>query len=825
MGTSTCSRIIASICFLAASGLGIFPIQAMAQDDSTDGLSLEEVVVTATKRAESLQDVPISVGVVSGEFLNDFRITDLNDFQSYVPGLQIQYTFGSWAVRIRGLGSGITNLAFDSSVPVFNDGVYCGRGKCLESMLLDMERIEVARGPQGALFGKSTMAGAINMISAKPTQVLEGSVKAGYEMVDGGYYVNGYVSGPMSENWGGRLAFRYEDMDGWVNNAYVNFDEPEVKNFAIRGSLLWDATVNTAFNLKVEVGDSASDGRSNQLVVPGLMTAITTDPEPEFIPDDVRRVSTAVGEEDFYDYDWSLATLTMDSQIGEHTLTAILGYWEYDNAWRLDVDGGPQFGLNTDLRDSYDQTTAEIRLLSPVGKTIEYIVGAWYQESDLKTQQYSPFSQPLQNFVGGVIIGLPPFLLAPPEAGGVGMDRNFQRDQDAWSLYGQLTWNITDSFKAILDVRYTEETQKGVGNSWNAIFPDLVNPEYSPRLYWLHNDEYLFYQTRNDDSTDPALRLQWNVNDNVMLYAGYAEGSKAGGLKANDGNLGSILLASCADPAYCQTYTGQPSITPEEVAAGMTLVQGNGAFDFEDEEGESFELGLKSTFAGGRASLNLAIYTMDFKNLQTSSYDGTRFLIQNAASASVDGFEAEFNWQATANLRLAAAVAYVDATYDEFPGAQCIITPEHEQQDPDCVSGEEDLAGERLERVPEWEANIFADWQSDLTANSVLMANLSFYYSSDYFVRQDFDPHGLQDSYTKWDARVAVGFAEGRWELGLTGRNLTDELVIQHAYEILGDEFQSFSRGRTITADALFRSLVLLPGAAEPRGARYLPHL
>jgi len=790
------------------SGLGVYPATALSQENADDSRTLEEVTVTATRRSESLMDVPISIGVVTGETIKSFNIVDLGDFQSFVPGLQIQQTFGSWAVRIRGLGSGITNLAFDSSVPVFLDGVYCGRGKCMESMFLDVGRVEVARGPQGALFGKSTMAGAIAIHSAKPTDEFEVYARAGYEMEDGDYLVEGAMSGPFSDTIRGRVAFRYEDLGGWTDNVFVSYDEPTSEKFAIRASFEWDATDNTSFYLKLETGDSQTDGRNNQLVVPGLMTAITTDPNPEFVPDDIRRVSTAVGSEDFYDYDWSLATLSMDSQIGEHTLTAILGYWEYDNEWRLDVDGGPQFGLNTDLRDYYDQTTAEVRLLSPTGQTFEYIVGAWYQDSNLTTQQFSPFAEDLAQFVAPII--LPGFLvpiLSPPDGiGGVGSDRHMpNRDQEAWSLYGQLTWNINERWRIIGDLRYTDETQKATGQAWSSNYPDQVNPVHVAKRYLFHVDNYSFYQERSDDSTDPSLRIQFDMNDSTMLYAGYAEGSKAGGLKANDGGLGTILLQECADPAWCQKYVGQPSVTPAEVEAGLVLEQGNGVFDFEDEKGESFEFGAKMSLAGGAANLNFAIYTMNFENLQTSSYDGTRFLIQNAASASVDGFELEGSWQATNNLRLNAGLAYVDATYDDFPGAQCIITPEHELEDPDCVDGQENLAGERLERSPEWEFNFTANWQSDISSNTQLLAYLSAYYSSDYFVRQDFDPHGRQKSYTKWDLRVALGFQQGRWEVGVTGRNLTDEHTIQHAYEILGDEFQNLGRGRSIMLDGIFR--------------------
>jgi iron complex outermembrane receptor protein len=793
---------------MAIAGFGFIPIQAMAQDEaSSDSLVLEEITVTATRRRESLQDVPISIGVVTGETIKSFNIVDLNDFQSYVPGLQIQETFGSWAVRIRGIGSGITNLAFDSSVPVFLDNVYCGRGKCMESMFLDVGRVEVARGPQGALFGKSTMAGAIAIHSAKPTHELEAYARGGYEFEDGDYLFEGALSGPFSDTFRGRLAFRYQDLGGWTKNTYRNVDEPQAEKLAARLSFEWEATQNTLFYLKVETGTSETDGRNNQLVVPGIMSIISSDPDPEYIPDDIRRVSTGVGDEDFYDYEWSLATLSMDTMLGEHTLTAILGYWEYDNEWRLDVDGGPDRHLNTDLRDYYDQTTAEVRLLSPTGQTIEYIAGLWYQDSNLQTQQFSPFSTDLAQFFGNVILGVPDFLIPPDEVGGVGADRHMpSRDGEAWSAYGQLTWNINDSWRIIGDIRYTEETQKAVGEAYSSNFPDGVNPVHVQQQYLFHVPDYQFFQTRKDDSTDPALRIQWDATDWTMFYAGYAEGSKAGGLKANDGNLGTILMQNCAaDPTYCPTYVGQPTVTREDLKAGLTLVQGNGTFDFEDEKGKSFEIGGKMSFAGGAANLNFAIYTMDFDNLQTSSYDGTRFLIQNAASASIDGIELESTWQATNHLRLGLGLAYVDATYDDFPGAQCIVGPDHELEDPDCEDGEENLAGRRLERSPEWEANFTANWQSDLTDNMQLLAYLAGYYSSDYYVRQDFDPHGRQSSFTKWDLRVALGLQDGRWELGITGRNLTDENTIQHAYEILGDEFQNLGRGRSIMADAIFR--------------------
>ncbi|SVB87676.1 uncharacterized protein METZ01_LOCUS240530, partial [marine metagenome] len=233
---------------------------------------LEEVVVTATKRATNLQDVPISVGVVTGEFMETFDIKDMSDVQNFIPGLQVQQTFGSWAVRIRGLGSGITNLAFDSSVPVYVDDVYCGRGKCMESAFLDVERLEVARGPQGALFGKSTIAGAISSISARPTDEFTAEIRLGAEMEDGGYQASGFISGALSDSVRARLAFKTADLDGYTDNIFLGQEDGDKEVNVVRLGIEWDISDETSLYVKIESGESNTDGRNNQLVRPGLMS-------------------------------------------------------------------------------------------------------------------------------------------------------------------------------------------------------------------------------------------------------------------------------------------------------------------------------------------------------------------------------------------------------------------------------------------------------------------------------------------------------------------------------------------------------------------------
>lgn len=769
------------------------------------GQVLEEITVTATKREASVQDIPVSVGVVTGEFMQTFDIKDMSDLQSFVPGLQVQQTFGSWAVRVRGLGSGITNLAFDSSVPIYVDDVYCGRGKCMESAFLDVDRIEVARGPQGALFGKSTIAGAISAITARPTDEFEAGVRLGAETEYGGFTTSAFISGALSDSVRARLALKHEDLDGYTDNTWLGKNDGDKQVTALRASFEFDIGDATSIYLKLENGQSETDGRNNQLVQANPNhAAVSGDPTPEYVSDDVRRVSTGVEREDFYNYDWTSATLSLDTEIGSHSVKAIVGYSEYKSDWFLDVDGFPARILNTALSDDFDQTSFELRMLSPTDQTFEYIAGIWFQNSDLSTSQASDFSRDF--WIGA----LPPFLhfLVHPTSP-VGMSRNFARESDAFSVYGQLTWNISDRLRAHFDLRYTEEEQDGLGTSWPLLYSDTTyfDATRTNGGFFGQDREYLYFQKRKDDSLDPSLRLQFDLSDSAMIYGVYAQGSKAGGMKANDPDLGDQLWAREADTAYLQQYLGVSSITEADIANGLTLNQGNGLFDFENEEAESWELGIKSSLGGGVATLNAAVFTTEFTNLQTSNYNGTAFIIGNAGQATVDGAEVELTWQATDNLRLASSLAWIDAKYDDFEGASCVQNPDGTPKNSDCVGtgagANENQAGEKLERSPDLEFNLSAMWESNITDNMLLKAAASFYYSDEYFVQPTQALFSTQDSFTKVDVRVALASDDGRWEVGINGRNLGDEMTIQHAYVIAGNQFRNLTIGRTVTVEGV----------------------
>ncbi|MFK7733243.1 MAG: TonB-dependent receptor, partial [Pseudomonadales bacterium] len=424
----------------------------------------------------------------------------------------------------------------------------------------------------------------------------------------------------------------------------------------------------------------------------------------------------------------------------------------------------------------------------------------------VETQQFSPFGTAAPIPVKGNALPYP-----------TGAIRQHDRDADAYSIYGQLTINMSDSFRAILDLRYTDEDQDSNASTRNVAWQTLDNWETPTRDLTRTAGEYAFTQNRSDDSFDPSLRLQYNISDDAMVYAVYARGSKAGGTKANDGALAGVMagIIAAEGDAWAQRFTGLPAATLTPAFIGTNVInfqQGNTVFDFEDEEAESYEVGIKSTLADGAVYLNASLFTTEYKNLQTSSYNGTNFVIGNAGQATIDGFEVDLSWQASEGLRLNAALSYVDGEYDSYVGASCVIDENLLALNEDCSTGIgnrgdrslEDQAGEPLERSPDLEFNFSALWDKKIGDNLMMKVAGSVYHSGDYFIQPTQEPYSQQSAYTKYDLRVALAAADESWEVAINGRNLGDEQVISHAYRVFS-RFNTLTKGRTVSLEGTLR--------------------
>ena len=246
-------------------GVALLPLIAGIAAGGAQAVVLEEVIVTATLRAESLQDVPVSVNAVSGEKLIEAGIDKIEDLQAYVPNLTMSETGIGTNIYVRGIGSGI-NQGFEQSVGMYFDGVSYGRAQLSRAPFLDLARVEVLRGPQNILFGKNSVAGALSLHSQRPSQEFEGSISGLYEPTHGERTIDLILSGPLTDRVGARLAIRKRDIDGYIENLTLDKDEPERDEGTVRLLLDWAATDNLQALFKFEVGKFDVTGRQIEII-------------------------------------------------------------------------------------------------------------------------------------------------------------------------------------------------------------------------------------------------------------------------------------------------------------------------------------------------------------------------------------------------------------------------------------------------------------------------------------------------------------------------------------------------------------------------------
>ncbi len=720
---------------------GLFAAQAQAQS------SIEEVVVTAQKREQSLQDVPISVSVTSGEMIDDLGMFRFEDLATIVPNLHIDESLGSPVIHIRGLGSGAENFAFEQSVGMFIDGVYSGRSRMFENPLFDVAQVEVVRGPQGALFGKNTNAGAISITTRKPTDEFEASVRGGYELEYDGYFAEGIVSGPLSDRVRTRLAARVQNEGGFVRNLFNDRDEPEEKSRMIRGTVVWDATDDIEVIAKLEDSQVRGDGGWFQVhhigSSPLTQLWVATDPNAEDRLNLKRSSSTGLDPE-YNDTDAFNATLTVNWLLGEHTLTSISAFGELEYEKNVEFTGTSIGLAQSTIPEDAQQWSQELRLLSPTAQRFEYLIGLLYMDMDMELGQRSHFRLPFESIT----------------------DRRSFVDSESASIYGSGTYHLTDTFRVTASLRHARETKDGRSTH------TLEGPPLAPT--WLPFD---LSGSRKERHTNGSVNLQWDMNDRAMAYVTYATGAKAGGFLSNDSSL---------------LYR---------------ILQGTNDFEYEDEKAASVEVGLKTTFLDGRGNLSLAIFRTEFEDLQTSSYNGEFFIIGNAAEAESRGAEADLALLVSDNLSLNASVAYLDAEYEDYPGGQCLVGATA-ATGCDPVTNTQNLRGQPLVRAPEWEWSVALDWNRPISERLVLGAQVNVTYKDDFYHQPDLDPIDSEDAHHKINARLALGSSDRKWELAVTGRNLTNELTKNWSFDtplMPGTHTSSIAPPRMVTLEATYR--------------------
>jgi iron complex outermembrane receptor protein len=494
----TCTRgSIASYCLVSAVAIlhaGLACASPIAEAGADAGDSLAEVVVTAQKRAESIQKVPISMEVFTGDALQSANKTDLKDLQLSVPNLLIQTTPGNDQIFMRGFGSTATNYAFEQDVSMYLDGVYGGRNRQFMNPFFDVERIEVLRGPQGALLGKNTAAGAISIVTSGPTRELQAGGTATYDFDRKGEDLFAYVSGPISDRLSGRVAVKYTDMGGWIRNLANDTTEPSERNKMIRGALRYDFNDTTNIVAKYEYANTNTFGNSD--------TPVSSSEATPFLPNHknagdlfgARNIDTELAHN---------ASVTANVGIDGLTLTSITGYSFFDDRNPVGVTNLNPETFAFTSSEHFNQYSQELRLLSPAGERLEYIAGAYYDTgsySDAWAEQY--------NLLGGLAAGANHF--------------DFEQHSSTWSVFVQSRYHILEALAVQAAVRFTRNLKSGT----------FVNTADSGFGFVLAPDN--FASGRADSGkVDPSITVQYTPVADTMLYATYAQGSKGGGFVSN----------------------------------------------------------------------------------------------------------------------------------------------------------------------------------------------------------------------------------------------------------------------------------------------------
>ncbi len=686
---------------------------ALSQDSQ-----LEEIVVTAEKREESLQTVPISIAAISGDTLSDLAIDDLMDLYVQTPGLSFSRAGGEAQVYIRGIGTDAFGVTIDPSVAIHLDGVYLGRPQMGLAQFLDVERVEILKGPQGTLYGRNATGGAINIISRMPTEETEGYLTAGFGSFDR-VELTGALGGSLSDRWNGRVAFRALDDEGFTDDLDgAGADEIDDQDMiAVRGILQYNAESGTQVTLIADYTDFQSGNRTSR-PLDNLSFAVVNGAVPTAFGDTRNNLDT------FHDWETGGVTATVEIPVGDNmTLTSVTSYRDYESDFFFNTDGTEVEVTRSYFQYESDQLSEELRLASNNDGPLNWLVGLYYLTEDKQ---------------GALGLGRN----THPSFGQVSFIIPNDDETDAFALFGEVSYDFSDKWTGTLGLRYSDE-EKTDFTSVGAIFGDFTGLASTGSVveFFTRDDKADF------DDVTPRLVLEYRSSEDLMIYGSVTEGFKSGGWNAFDGS---------------------PSFEPEEVTSfevgfksdlsdGRVRLNGSAFYyDYTDLQVSTFQNGLTVT-------TNAADATVRGFELELSARPVDPLLV----NASLGYLDAEFDTFISANGRCPA-----DATPAELAGP-CNGAGAGETR----VA---DLSGNRLQNAPEWKFNLNGTYTIKLDNGGEVDVFAQVSHQSEIFHTQFNDPLIGQDDTTLVDARIAYIGIGGYWEFALWGKNLTDEEYFQN---------------------------------------------
>ncbi|KQS03015.1 TonB-dependent receptor [Sphingomonas sp. Leaf357] len=738
------AALLASIAAPASAQVAAPPAGAPVTDPAADDATPGEIIVTAQKRSERLQDVPVAVSVVSGDALAAQGKVSLEGAQYLVPTLNFlkSGTTLNQSLFLRGVGTATFSIAGEPSVSTVVDGVVFARAGEAFGDLVDIDQLEVLRGPQGTLFGKNASAGVINIISKKPTRELGGYVEAGY-FTKSEFRGRAVLNLPLGENVRSRVTGFYNSYDGNIYNTAVNKTVNGFKHYGGRLQIEADATPGLKLSFIADYHRNDDNCCAEVIATPPINTATgaaTTNPSSAVLPtpygDQTRQVAqnlVTATKETGYGF-----SLQGDLDIGDHTLTSITAYRDYKNTEIRDGDFLPNayVGFNQ-LHDFGPQTghtfSQEIRLASPAKQFVEYVVGAYYS----RAVSERIFTR--NDVVCNTNPGTTPSPLVPCGSTGAPATTfptgtaDFGSTFDNLAFFGQGTVNVAPRFRVIGGLRYSIDHLDVFHKRVTALAGPGINGNFDQGVFdtGVSNGVPFTAKTSNNNLSGKA-GLQFDLSHDSTAYASYSRGYKG--------------------PAYNVffnlTATGTNVIAPET--------------------SDAYEIGLKNTLAGGKLVLNLAAYYAKYHNFQANNPDlvagvvVTRFT--NAGEVSTRGVELDAIFRPARDFSLSGGVAYTDAKVDQFNApAGAAVVP----------------SGTPLGFAPKWKGNLSADyrWRTEGPVDLLLGAQGSYQSSELALFAADAVQRrlGTIKGYGLVNLSAGVTSQDDRYRLTFQVRNLFDQ--------------------------------------------------
>jgi len=723
-------------------------------------IELEEIVVTAQKREQSVQDVPIAVSVLSSEKIESAHAVGLEGLQQLIPSVSFRKgnTNRNSTVVVRGIGTISFSTAAEPSVSTVVDGVVMGRSGQAFTDLYDLERVEVLRGPQGTLFGKNASAGVVNMTTKRPSEEFGGSIDVSV-FEDNETRIKGRLSGPLSDNARASLTVFDGSFDGYITNTFTGADTNGYDRTGFRGMLEWDVSDNVEL-LFIAEDYSAKDNCCADLE--GLPSG--RNPASPAVPNSAGIVAGVADIDlDQRRVDHDLETRTLDDHqafsvqleagLGDYTLTSITATRDWDNTeiregdftsnagdFALPVDFSSTFFQLHDVGiQSWQQFSQELRITSPNDQPITWQAGLFYWNIDSDRSfrrdascQVHPNNAPILEANPGLTC-----LANDIVAATAVFDTEFKNT----SVFGQGSARLSDNLDLIFGLRYTDDEV-----SFN--HRRINNDTFGRRGVGVRGagNNTDFSNSTSETNTSGKLGLQWDVNDTGMVYATYSQGYKG--------------------PAFNTFYNmGQNDTLP-----------------IGEETSDSYELGYK--LSTGNLYANLALFKTDIEGFQANNFDDSSGVtitrLTNAGDVSTQGIELDFIWQAAENLQLSGGFASIDAEIDRFncprdvaPGA--------------CTS----RSGLDVPFSPDLKYTLNANYVIPLQSMDIIV-NGSFVHMDEQVStlpgnNGSENPAALLPSYDILNASVAFSFNEGKYLLSLIGKNLGDESYVT---TFSGDNFR-----------------------------------